>query len=131
MKWMPITRLAVFSFPIPFKTVFRHASASRSSAENLIVAVHSDYGRVGYGEGCPRHYVTGETVESGKAFIAQITDSIVNSVHDENSLRAWIIAHRSTIDRNPAAFCAVEIAVLDLIGRIRRARSRTLLACRA
>lgn len=117
---MRITRLSVFAFPVPFKVVFRHASASRDRAENLIVAAHGDEGEVGYGEGCPRHYVTGETVPGGLEFIRAHTDSFVAEVHDLKSLRAWMLAHRDAIDRNPAAFCAMEIATLDLFGRVCR-----------
>ena len=107
----------VHSFPVPFKTVFRHASASRSRAENLIVAARSDDGLTGYGEGCPRSYVTGETVEGGAAFIRRHAGAIANEVNDAEGLRAWAEAHRREVDENPAAFCAVELAVLDLFGK--------------
>ena len=116
---MRIERIDVFSYPVPFKAVFRHASASRAYAENLIVAVRADSGETGYGEGCPRHYVTGETIESGVAFIREHADAVVGSVGDEQSLRAWADAHRGVIDVNPSAFCAVELGVLDLLGKIR------------
>jgi len=125
---MKITRLSVFAFPVPFKVVFRHASASRGRAENLIVAAHGDNGDVGYGEGCPRHYVTGETVPGGLAFIRAHADSFVAEVHDLKSLRAWMLAHRDAIDRNPAAFCAMEIATLDLFGRAGRQSVEPLLS---
>ncbi|MCY3820744.1 MAG: hypothetical protein OXH52_15525 [Gammaproteobacteria bacterium] len=124
---MRISGLSVFAFPVPFKVVFRHASASRGRAENLIVAVHGDNGDVGYGEGCPRHYVTGETVPGGLAFIRAHADSFVAEVHDLDSLRAWMLAHRDAIDRNPAAFCAMEIATLDLFGRACRKSVEALL----
>lgn len=124
---MRIRRLEVSSFPVPFRVVFRHASASRARAENVIVAACADdgpvgngqvgYGPVGYGEGCPRHYVTGETVESAAAFLRLYADSIIASVTDVASLRKWTESHREIIDLNPAAFCAVEIAVLDLLGK--------------
>ena len=114
---MSIHSLEVLSFPVPFRVVFRHASASRARAENLIVAAHSDAGLVGYGEGCPRQYVTGETVEGGAAFIREQAPAIISSVTDVPSLRGWIAAHREIIDRNPAAFCAVELALLDLLGK--------------
>ena len=117
---MRIERLEVFKFPVPFKVVFRHASASRARAENIIVSARSDCGLVGYGEGCPRSYVTGETVEGGLAFIQEYADAIADAVQDEESLRAWIASHRSIIDLNPAAFCAVEIAILDLIGKVKQ-----------
>ena len=114
---MPISRFSAFTFPVPFKVVFRHASASRDHAENLIVAAHAEDGRVGYGEGCPRHYVTGETVRGGLAFIRSHADSIVGDVRDVASLREWIADHRDAIDRNPAGFCAMETAMLDLFGQ--------------
>ena len=114
---MRIERLDVYSFPVPFKAVFRHASASRSRAENLIVAARSAGGLTGYGEGCPRDYVTGETVEGGAAFIRRHAQAIAGEVVDATSLRAWADAHRSEIDEHPAAFCAIELAVLDLLGK--------------
>lgn len=117
---MRIDRLDVFTFPVPFRTVFRHASASRARAENLIVAARSDCGRVGYGEGCPRSYVTAETVPGGVAFIGGVAESIISEVSDAASLREWAEEHRSLIDANPAAFCAAELAILDLIGQVTR-----------
>ncbi|MYB83910.1 MAG: hypothetical protein F4X54_04070 [Chloroflexi bacterium] len=114
---MRIERLDVYSFPVPFKAVFRHASASRSRAENLIVAARSDDGLTGYGEGCPRDYVTGETAEGGAAFIRRHAQAIADAVTDGASLRAWADAHREEIDEHPAAFCAIELAVLDLLGK--------------
>ncbi|MCY4583267.1 MAG: hypothetical protein OXE50_10800 [Chloroflexi bacterium] len=114
---MRIERSDVYSFPVPFKAVFRHASASRSRAENLIVAARSDDGLTGYGEGCPRDYVTGETVEGGAAFIRRHAQAVADEVTDGASLRAWADAHRAEIDEHPAAFCAIELAVLDLLGK--------------
>lgn len=114
---MRIQRLEISSFPVPFRAVFRHASASRARAENLIVAALSDSGQVGYGEGCPRQYVTGETVASGAAFIRKHSGSFIASVTDAQGLRGWADAHRKVIDENPAAFCAMEIAALDLLGK--------------
>ena len=116
-KPLRIDHVEVHSFPVPFKTVFRHASASRSRAENLIVTARSDDGLTGYGEGCPRAYVTGETVEGGAAFIRRHVPGISSEVSDAAGLRAWAEAHRREIDDKPAAFCAVELALLDLFGK--------------
>ena len=115
---MRLERLDVFTFPIPFKVVFRHASARRDRAENIIVAARSACGRTGYGEGCPRSYVTGETVRSGAAFIRQHAAAMVADIQDVDGLKTWIDANRGVIDQNPAAFCAVELALLDLLGKI-------------
>ena len=115
---MSIERLDVYRFPVPFRVVFRHASASRAEAANIIVAARGPDGVTGYGEGCPRDYVTGETVASAAAFIHKHKAAIVREVGDVDELRAWTDAHREEIDANPAAFCAVEIALLDLMGKL-------------
>lgn len=114
---MRIESLDVYRFPVPFRVVFRHASASRSEAANVIVAARGPEGSTGYGEGCPREYVTGETQASAAAFIRRHSESIARRVRGRNGLAAWMQAHRDEIDANPAAFCALEIAVLDLMGR--------------
>ena len=114
-----IEQIRTFTFPVPFKVVFRHASATRSRAENVIVEARGE-GRTGYGEGCPRDYVTGETTPGARDFIEAHAEAIMAEVNDVQSLRAWIASHREVIDRNPAAFCAVETAIIDLFGRLAR-----------
>ena len=115
---MQIDRVEVYSYPVPFKTVFRHASATRARAENIVVALRSLCGQTGYGEGCPRSYVSGETTEGGRLFVAECSDSLKSSVTDIESLRDWVNARADLIDKNPAACCALELAVLDLIGKV-------------
>ena len=114
---MKLEALEVFSFPVPFKLVFRHASARRASAENVIVAVRSSDGAIGYGEGCPRDYVTGETIGSAVQFIAEHRNSIAAEVTSLDGLRGWINRNCEAIDANSAAFCAMELALLDLFGK--------------
>lgn len=104
------------SLPIPFRTAFAHASASRNQAENVIVCVVDGEGRAGLGEGCPREYVTGETLASATAFLAQHSESLV-AVADLEALRAWIATHEREVDANPSAFCAAELALLDLFAQ--------------
>jgi L-alanine-DL-glutamate epimerase-like enolase superfamily enzyme len=115
---MRLTHLDIHKFPIPFKVVFRHASASRDRAENIIVVAHSACGRIGTGEGCPRSYVTGETPQSCAAFIRHHSAAIIRNIQDIDGLKTWIDANRGVVDQNPAAFCAVELALLDLLGKI-------------
>src|SRR2546426_9361120 len=45
---------------VPLKMTFRHASAARTHGESLWVEA-SRGGHRGYGEGCPRAYVTSRT----------------------------------------------------------------------
>ena len=61
---MSITSLRLFKVAVPLKKVVRHASFERSTSDIFVVRVTLADGVVGYGEGVPRSYVTGETVES-------------------------------------------------------------------
>ena len=114
---MRLAKLEGFTFPVPFKVVFRHASALRKRAENFVVCVTTDRGVVGFGEGCPRSYVTGEDIESCTRFLLKHQTSLVDSVADLSSLRHWIETNNVEINANPSAFCAIEMAILDALGR--------------
>ncbi len=108
-----IESIAARSLKIPFKTAFSHASASRDTTLSLWVEVKMRDGAAGYGEGCPRDYVTGETLEGALAFVSGFTPIWLKEICDFESLATWARTHRGDIDANPAAWCAVELALLD------------------
>lgn len=110
-------RLRAASLPIPFRARFEHASAIRECAENVIVIVDGGDGHQGLGEGCPRVYVTGETLPTALAAIARWRAVGIEALRGLRDLEAWISANAGDIDRNPAAFCAVELALIDLFAR--------------
>jgi L-Ala-D/L-Glu epimerase len=112
---------------IPFKVAFKHASAQRSSMQSLWIKVCSADGVTGVGEGCPREYVTSESLESALAFVERHRADWARAIHDVHSLRGWIDDHTTEIDANPAAWSAVEIAMLDCIGKVARAPIEHLL----
>lgn len=109
-------KLTCRSLTIPFARSFRHASAERSETATVWVEAAID-DVVGYGEGCPRTYVTGESVETALRFFDEHAQDIGRSVHDVDSLRAWSEAHTEAIDHHPAAWCAIELAALDVLAR--------------
>lgn len=61
---MRFTHLELREIIIPFRFAFKHSLAVRRQAKNLILALHTDTGTVGYGEIIPRRYLTGETLDS-------------------------------------------------------------------
>jgi L-alanine-DL-glutamate epimerase-like enolase superfamily enzyme len=73
----------------------------------------------GYGESCPREYVTGETVDTARTFFTQHEAAVRAEIVDLASLRAWMTAHADEIDANPAAWCAIELSILDLLAKSR------------
>ncbi len=102
---------------IPFKLAFKHASASRGATQSLWVEACDSEGTVGHGEGCPREYVTGESLDGSLAFVAEHEDEWLRTLRDLGSLRHWVATHRDKIDRHPSAWTAVELALHDLLGK--------------
>lgn len=108
-------RYGCFLSPMRFR--FKHASADRNDAQNIIVCITNKEGVAGFGEGCPRSYVTGETTQSAINFLAKYTEEIATASKDLSGLKSWVEANEELIDENPAAFCAIEMALLDYIAR--------------
>ena len=115
------------SLSIPFKAAFSHASAQRSITQTLWVEASDADGWTGYGEGCPREYVTAETVDGALAFVARHQAAWMTDIHDLPSLEAWVVTHRREIDTEPAAWSAVELALLDMLGKRAGCTVETLL----
>ena len=115
---MPLLEeLRIWKLRIPLRITFRHASAARSVTDSLWVeAVDSD-GTVGFGESCPRSYVTGEDLDSCNEFFAKHRDELLREVSALEDLQRWETTHRTEIDHAPAAWCALELALLDLLAR--------------
>lgn len=112
---MQIDQVHIYSLHLPFLGEFSHSIRKRRSARNVVVTLIAEEGDiVGYGEGAPRTYVTGESQESA---IQTIHRSI------RKSSFPWKIEDTATIWRftdgilqNPgcqSAACAIEIAFLD------------------
>jgi muconate cycloisomerase len=122
---MTIESLTLFKAAVPLKRVVRHASFERSTSESLVVRVKLAGGALGYGEGVPRPYVTGETVESTFAVLkAHDWARAVGTPADF----ADVVGRMATltlpgIESDPrgmsgnAARCALEMAILDAYGR--------------
>jgi L-alanine-DL-glutamate epimerase-like enolase superfamily enzyme len=127
--WLSDARFRPRELTIPFKVAFKHASAERSETSSFWVEIERSGGLTGCGESCPRSYVTGETIRSAHEFLTRHEPSIKNAVDaDVQSIAAWANAHRADIDAEPAAWCAVELALLDLLGKERQAPVETILS---
>ncbi|KPJ93168.1 MAG: hypothetical protein AMJ53_07905, partial [Gammaproteobacteria bacterium SG8_11] len=109
--------LSLRELVIPFKVSFKHASAERSVTESVLVEAKTSDGEVGYGESCPRSYVTGETVSSVKAFFSQHQKDIEKKITDIEAMKEWMAKHHKKLDDNPAAWCAIELALLDVFAK--------------
>ncbi len=101
---------------IPFRLAFKHSSADRSATQSVWVEARvADL--VGVGEGCPREYVTGENLASAAEFFTQHRRDLCEQATGMDNLATWMLKHAAELDANPAAWCAVELAVLDALAR--------------
>lgn len=123
-----INRFEFRELRIPFKVSFRHASAERAETETVWIEAIAADGTIGSGESCPRSYVTGETLASARTFTEAHEAELRRDVSNVETLRAWVEANRLAIDANPAAWCALELAMLDLLGKSRGSPVETLLS---
>jgi L-alanine-DL-glutamate epimerase-like enolase superfamily enzyme len=119
MPQRTIFRLSLHELRIPFKVAFRHASAERTETSSIWVEALSGNGVRGFGESCPRPYVTGESIASARRFFDRQHLQLCGAVSDLPSLHAWMTARAPALDANPAAWCAIELALLDLMARER------------
>jgi len=111
-------RLHFSELRVPLKMTFRHASAARTHGESLWVEASRGAQR-GYGEGCPRSYVTGETRASCRQWLTTWQDAIQSSCTSLDALRVWLAEHGAAVDASPSVWCAIECALLDLFARER------------
>lgn len=101
---------------LPLRTTFKQASSTRDHGESIWCQARSA-GSIGYGEGCPRVYVTGENVETGLQWLHEVSSELEVLCQTLSNLKKWIEAYRSELDAHPAAWCAIETALLDLFAQ--------------
>ncbi|GAB4335271.1 MAG: dipeptide epimerase [Candidatus Abyssubacteria bacterium] len=118
---MRIVQFEAFRIKIPFKRRYIHAEVEREMGENIIVRLRSENSLTGIGEAIPREYLTGETPASvmttlrgtfgprlvGARFssFAHVLDYLSDMV---------VMSHERSLG---AAFCAIDLAMLDLAGK--------------
>ena len=110
---------------VPLRKAIKHASHARAESENLIVSARLDNGAVGYGEGVPRPYVTGETLET--AFEMLRGWDLARQLGEPSSFEEAVdrLADLETPARaadprgafGNAARCALEMALLEAFAR--------------
>lgn len=123
---MPIAELVAYHVRIPLKKTVRHASFTRTENDTLLVRCRLADGTEGWGEGLPRPYVTGETIESvfeqlrGTDLRRQLGGPVADlpaaialceslQLHDPGG------QHRDCFGNSVR--CAIELSLLDAVAR--------------
>lgn len=118
---MEINKITIYNLRIPFSRTIRHRLYSRSETQSIIVVLQDHHGNKGVGEGTPRGYVTGEALNSSLACTNMLSQKVLGQNIGSVSQLYTLLDDLGTTDiavENPAAFCALETALLDLWARL-------------
>jgi L-alanine-DL-glutamate epimerase-like enolase superfamily enzyme len=124
-----VTKLSFVNLSIPFRVQFEHNSAVRNKTQSVLIIVEGIY-NTGYGEGCPREYVTNESIDTALVFFENNKRQIMLSISDLDSLLLFRTENKETIKKNPACWCAIEMAFLDLFAKEKQVSIERLLGCK-
>jgi muconate cycloisomerase len=122
---MRVAAIHAWQVRIPLRKPIRHASHTRTETDNLVVRVTLADGTTGFGEGVPREYVTGETIDSALALLkrsdlaAQLDDcdDFAAAARLADRLRLADIPGDDRRCQGNGSRCAVELALLDAYGK--------------
>lgn len=121
-----VRSLDLYHVLVPLRKPIRHASFARSQSDNFIVRVTLTDGTIGYGEGVPRPYVTGETISSAFASITGFNVVAVLDPPPSNFGEAVLAIAALSLPETEAdprgmagnsARAALELALLDAYGQ--------------
>lgn len=112
---MKISKVEAIPFSIPYRKPLRFASGEVTSAEHVLVRVHTDDGLIGTAEAPPRPFTYGETQASIVAIVTGLfADQIVGLSPLE---REQVRVRLGRTVGNPTAKAAIDMALWDIIGQ--------------
>src|SRR5262249_15423740 len=122
---MKVSELTAYVVRIPLKKQIKHASHARTETDNVVVRVRLNDKSVGWGEGVPREYVTGEAADNAPDLLNGhgLEGPLEECRDDAAAVRVIERMRLATVPgdtrgvQGTAARCAVEIALLDAFGR--------------
>ncbi len=123
---MRVVELEARHVRVALRRKVTHASHVRTDTDNVVVRCKLSDGTTGYGEGVPRDYVTGETIDFSLDLLTRSDLPKQFDAECENFVQAVHFAERLKLAPSPdddrgilgnSARCALELAVLDAFGR--------------
>ncbi|RMG28811.1 MAG: hypothetical protein D6730_04970 [Bacteroidetes bacterium] len=114
---MNITQFSLRHVQIPLRVAFSQASNTTQQSHSLVLECSSAEGVKGYGECCPRLYVTGEDHESVSRDVHQLARMASGrTFEDLDAIRQWVCGELPG-KLGPSTICALEQALLDAWGK--------------
>jgi len=116
MPQVKLEKAEVFVFRFQLEKPFRIALGATTEKTEIIVALHDNHGRVGWGEASPSALILGCTPNT----VLSALDLLIPAVLGEDPRRLSFLVEK--MDRvllgNAAAKAAVDLALHDLVGKI-------------
>jgi L-alanine-DL-glutamate epimerase-like enolase superfamily enzyme len=113
---LKIVKAEHWTEPLALFRPYRIAGRTITDIENHFVRLQADTGACGYGAASPGDEVTGETLpDCADALDAHLEACLLGK--DLNGFLALIRDCRQALCSGPAALAAVEMAILDLVGK--------------
>lgn len=111
-----IQNLSCAEWSIPLKVPFRQANQETQTSASVIVQIETREGVLGFGESCPRAYVSGESLYAVRRGLILIKPFLIGqslaSLEEVPELLDLVRPHLG-----PAALCGLELALLDAWGK--------------
>lgn len=114
---MRIINIKTYTLKIPMKIKHAQHNKTTPTSEAVIVKVTTENGIIGYGECCPRSYVTGESVASVVNDIQKHKAMIEKLELPDLAAIERLICNECACKIGFAAICGVELALLDAFSK--------------
>ncbi|MGA9756242.1 MAG: enolase C-terminal domain-like protein [Desulfobaccales bacterium] len=118
---MIVKKLDIWHLKLGFQSPIKHNLATHEGSDNIVLRVTTDDAITGYGEGVPRVFVTGEVLHDSLVFLREVLAPAILSRGFPSPaalVKAVADLYQSLpAPRHPAAFCAMETALLDAASR--------------
>jgi len=118
---MIVKKLDIWHLKLGFQSPIKHNLATHEGSDNIVLRVTTGDGITGYGEGVPRAFVTGEVLSDSLFFLREVLGPAIlaGDFHSPQALLKSLghLYQHAQAQRHPAAFCALETALLDAAGR--------------
>lgn len=110
-----ISKIDIIKLAVPLVAPFRIALGVMTSANVIVIRIHTDAGLDGVGEGCPAWFVSGETpeiaIESAKRYARVLIGKNPLAIH------ARLAELDASLTHNTAVKSAFDLALYDLLGK--------------
>jgi len=103
-----ITKIEIYKLDLPLHTPFRIATNYRTSANNILVRIHSADGYYGLGEGSPAPYTAGEDQEISFAAAQRLARLLI--AQDSSQIEMLHRLMEASLVRNTTTKCAFDLA---------------------